>query len=150
MNMKQYVTDTNILIYYLNGSLPIEIKEKTERILEMSFNISVITKIEFLGWRKHTEESFKKAKQFLSHARVLGMTNKIADCAINLRRIANLKTPDALIAATAIQHKAILVTRNSEDFKNIRQVYIFNPFDKLKAEKIDDKSDSQNSANEKE
>ncbi len=126
--MKPYLVDTNILIYYFNGSLPLEIKEKVELIFETSFNISLITKIEFLGWKKHTEESFKEAELFLSHAHVVRLTNKIAGCAIKLKRITNIKTPDALIAATAIQLEAILVTRNADDFKNIAEVNILNPF----------------------
>ncbi len=32
--MRQYLIDTNILIYYFNGSLPIEVKNKVEQILE--------------------------------------------------------------------------------------------------------------------
>lgn len=126
--MKPYLIDTNILIYYFNGSLPLEIKEKVELIFETSFNISLITKIEFLGWKKHTNESFKEAKRFLNLAHVIRLTNKIANCAINLKRITNIKTPDALIAATAIQLEAVLVTRNSDDFKNIAEVNILNPF----------------------
>jgi len=131
--MRKYLTDTNIIIYYFNGSLPTEIKEKIEMLFETSFNISIITKIEFLGWRKHTKDSFKKAKQFLNHARILRMTDKIVDLAINLRRTVNVKTPDALIAATAIQNDAILVTRNIKDFKDIKEIDILNPFEKTKA-----------------
>jgi predicted nucleic acid-binding protein len=126
--MKPYLIDTNILIYYFNGSLPLEIKEKIELVFETSFNISLITKIEFLGWKKHTKDSFKEAKRFLSLAHLIRLTNKIANCAINLKRITNIKTPDALIAATAIQLEAVLVTRNSDDFKNIAEVNILNPF----------------------
>ncbi len=128
MIMKPHIIDTNILIYYFNGSLPLDVKDRVEQIFEASFNISIITKIEFLGWRKHTMESYEQAEHFLNYAYVIGLTNEIADCAIKLRRMTNIKTPDALIAATAIQLDAVLITRNTGDFKNIENIDIINPF----------------------
>ncbi|MBF0231328.1 MAG: type II toxin-antitoxin system VapC family toxin [Desulfamplus sp.] len=130
--MKIYLIDTNIIIYYANGSLPIEVKKIVNNILETSFNISVITKVEFLGWKRHTDKTFKEAKRFLSYGHVFRITNKIAEHAINLKREINIKTPDALIAATAIQHETILVTRNGDDFKNIKKLDILNPFENIK------------------
>lgn len=127
--MKLHLIDTNIIIYYFNGSFPLDIKEQIEIIFETSFYISVITKIEFLGWKKHTKGSFKKAQFFLSYAQIIDLTDEIVDIAINLRRTASIKTPDALIAATAIQNDAILVTRNTKDFNSIKQMTVFNPFE---------------------
>ncbi|UOG91263.1 MAG: hypothetical protein L3K52_13790 [Candidatus Thiothrix sulfatifontis] len=42
-----YLFDTNIIIYYFNGLTD---DERIHEILADSFNISIITKIEFLGW----------------------------------------------------------------------------------------------------
>jgi len=50
---KDYLFDTDILIYFLAGKLPEHTIEKIEEILGYSFNISVITKIEILGWKGH-------------------------------------------------------------------------------------------------
>jgi len=47
--MTEYLIDTNILIYYLAGALAPEEKPTVDKILQDSFNISIITKIELLG-----------------------------------------------------------------------------------------------------
>ncbi|MEA2033951.1 MAG: hypothetical protein U9N40_00430 [Euryarchaeota archaeon] len=50
--MKKYLIDTNILIYYFADTIPKQAVSKIEEIFRASFNISIITKIEFLGWEK--------------------------------------------------------------------------------------------------
>ena len=54
--MTDYLIDTNILIYYLAGSLAPEEKPVIDKILQESFNISIITRIELLGWKGHSPE----------------------------------------------------------------------------------------------
>ena len=44
-----FLIDTNVLIYYLADAIPKEELPKVEEILRKSFNVSIITKIEFLG-----------------------------------------------------------------------------------------------------
>jgi len=91
------------------------------------FNISVITKMEFLGFKKHTERSFSKSSKFLEHASIIDLDDEIVDIVISLKRNKNMKLPDAIIAATAIKNSWILVTRNGSDFRNIN-LDIYNPF----------------------
>jgi predicted nucleic acid-binding protein len=54
--MTSYLIDTNILIYYLAGAIPDDERPVIDRILQESFNISIITRIELLGWKDHTPE----------------------------------------------------------------------------------------------
>ncbi|HNW27310.1 MAG TPA: hypothetical protein PKN50_02435 [Spirochaetota bacterium] len=44
-----YLLDTNIVIYYFDGVFSNENKE-IDIIFENNFTVSIITKIEFLGW----------------------------------------------------------------------------------------------------
>jgi predicted nucleic acid-binding protein len=44
-----------------------------------------------------------------------------------LRRKHKIKTPDAIIAATAIANKYILITSNKSDFSNIKNLKIIAP-----------------------
>jgi predicted nucleic acid-binding protein len=99
-----------------------------EEIFKTSFGISIITKIEFLGWGKHTKEGYEKAKEFLGYAKKIQLNNKIAELSIELRRKNKIKLPDAVIAATALYMDLILVTRNSKDFEDVDGLEIYNPF----------------------
>jgi predicted nucleic acid-binding protein len=123
-----YLVDTNILIYYFNNDIPEHSVDKIEEIFHHHFNISIITKMEFLGFGGHNEESFKQAKSFIANANIIGLDEVISDRGIDIRRSHNIKLPDAIIAATAIENALVLVTRNIDDFKNT-SVELYNPFD---------------------
>lgn len=126
--MKGYLIDTNILIYYFVDIIPDKENDTLERILKTSFNVSIITKIEFLGWGKHTDEGYEKAKEFISFAHMIPLNKKVANLTINIRRKNKIKLPDAVIAATALSNDLILVTRNDRDFKGVEELQIYNPF----------------------
>ncbi|WP_022854517.1 type II toxin-antitoxin system VapC family toxin [Thermodesulfatator atlanticus] len=126
---KEYLFDTDILIYFLAGRLPEGILERIDDILKYSFCISIITKLEILGWKGHTEESFRETKSFLEDAVVIGLEDEIVDEAIDLRRRRKIKLPDAVIASTAIVHQKILITNNEKDFKDI--VKVWNPLKEI-------------------
>jgi predicted nucleic acid-binding protein len=83
--------------------------------------------MEFLGYKRHTVETFEKAKNFIEFAYVIDLDEEIVDTVISLRRSENIKLPDAIIAATAKTNKWTLVTRNERDFKNV-DLDIYNPF----------------------
>ncbi|MGD2087310.1 MAG: hypothetical protein PVH61_14085 [Candidatus Aminicenantes bacterium] len=70
MEPVRYLIDSNILIYHFADEIPVDEQDKIKSIFKKSFNISIIAKIEFLGWRRHTESGFKEAKEFLQKSRV--------------------------------------------------------------------------------
>ena len=125
--MKEYLIDTNILIYYFADTIPKQELSKIEEIFRTSFNISIITKIEFLGWGKHTTEGFEKARKFISFANLIYLTDEIANLTIEKRKESKIKLPDAVIAATTLHNNLILVTRNDKDFNAIKGLEIYNP-----------------------
>jgi len=110
--------DTNIIIYYFNGIIT---DDKIDEILKESFNISIITKIEFLSWQKLREDKVleQKALDFISHANVYELTDEIADKVIEIRQRYRVKTPDAIIGATALVYGFDIVTNNVADLKNL-------------------------------
>ena len=94
-----------------------------------SFNVSIITKIEFLGWQDYNERQYQQAVRFTDSAQIFPLTGSIANKTIELKRKKRIKLPDAVIAATCLENNFTLVTRNQDDFKGIEDLEIYNPFE---------------------
>jgi len=122
----KYILDTNVLIYFSNGLL--NKNPQISNIFNESFNISIITKIEYLGWAgfRGSSEQYNKAYEFINNSFIFYIDDEIAEETISLRQKTSIKTPDAIIAATAKINKLILVTSNEKDFLNTG-IEIFNP-----------------------
>lgn len=116
-----YLIDTNILIYHFADQIPVHAQETIDKLFKDHFNISVVTKIKFLGWNKIHGKQLKKA---------IDLNKPVVDKTIWIKQSHNIKLPDAIIAATALLRKLILVTRNAEDFKGIK-IKIYNPFSEI-------------------
>ena len=128
MSLTEYLVDTNIIIYHTKGSKG-SIDFISSVIAQKSFNISILTKIEFLGWEKHTPDGFEKCKRLVEPANIYPVDEDIANKAIELKRGMNIKLADAVIAATAIIHNLKLATRNVDDFKTIEELEVINPLE---------------------
>jgi predicted nucleic acid-binding protein len=126
---KEYLIDTNILIFYYDDHIPSKSVEIVDDIFFKSFNISIITKIEFLGWQNYDERQYQNAVLFAEGARIFPLVESIANKAIELKRKKRIKLPDAVIAATCLINDFILVTRNQDDFKSIEGLELYNPFE---------------------
>ena len=116
---KKFLIDTNILIYYFDNLIPEYSEQIVDDIFIDSFNISIISKIEFLGWHKFSDEQYEKAINFLNGATIISLTETTVDKTIQIKRQKRMKLPDSVIAATCLINDLILVTRNADDFKNI-------------------------------
>lgn len=112
----RYLLDTNVVIYFFNGLTD---DATLIEILRSSFNISIITKIEFLSWQKLLNDPVLngKALDFISNARVFELDEGVANRTIKNRQQYKIKTPDAIIGATAQVHGFEIVTNNVDDFR---------------------------------
>jgi len=90
--------------------------------------VSVISRIELLGWKGHTEKSFKGTKDVLERLTEYPLNNNIVEECILLRKKHRIKLPDAIIASTALYLNIPLVTRNTDDFDTIKELTLINPF----------------------
>ncbi|MCA1917360.1 type II toxin-antitoxin system VapC family toxin, partial [Methanospirillum hungatei] len=90
---------------------------------------SIISRIEVLGWNKHTEGSYRLTNDLLKFSTVIPVDEAVANHAIQIRQKSNIKLPDAVIAITAINLSATLVTRNYKDFSSVNGIEIINPFE---------------------
>ena len=123
-----YLVDTNLLIYHTKGSQT-AVDFLSSLISQGAFNISILTKIEFLGWDKHTPEGLARCQELIEQADIYPVDEETANRAIELRREKKIKLADAVIAATALLNSLTLATRNIDDFKDIEGLEIINPFD---------------------
>ncbi len=126
---ENWVFDTNILIYHLNDCLGDEAEQLLEKAFESGVYISVVTRIEVLGWTEHTIASLTNAEDLLKRINEQPLNDEIVKLCIQLRQTLPLKVPDAIIAATALYLDMPLMTRNIKDFQKIPNLKLFNPFE---------------------
>ena len=124
-----HVFDSNILIYLLNNQLPEPARNYITQAIHTQASISVITRIEILGWSGHPDPIPAMVTDLLKKVREQPLTEAIIQQCIDLRRQQSITIPDAIIAATALHLQMPLVTRNTDDFKNIEDLSLINPFD---------------------
>lgn len=125
---ERFLIDTNVVIYTLEGSLPSGQKPIIASIIDDELNISIITKIELLSRQLH-EKDEKIIREFIDRANIYPLENKIAEAASRIRKSCNLKIPDAVISATALENDFILITRNAKDFSRVKELKFYNPFE---------------------
>ena len=121
--------DSNILIYYLNQSLPLPIKSWVdEQLCQNNAYISVITRIEILGYYQCSQLQHEIAQMFIKQFQECALPETVVQSCIDLKRKYRIKLPDAIIAATALDLNVPLVTRNVTDFNKISELQLINPF----------------------
>lgn len=118
MNGSNYFLDTNAIIALLNGNKVIE-----NAIYNASWlGVSVINIVEFLSFGNLTLNDRSIFEIFLQRVFVINLsfeaTIDIIDTAATFRMSYKLKLPDAIIAASAIIHDAVLIS-NDKEFSNI-------------------------------
>jgi hypothetical protein len=124
-----YLLDANVLIDYTANLLPDNGKQKVTGIIDDGFNISVVVKIEVLGY-DDLPSKMKQLEAFLDLATVFPLDDDVTAKTIYLRRMyKKLKLGDAIIAATALAYNFALVTRNTKDFKNIEGLEVVDPYE---------------------
>lgn len=111
------VFDTNILIDYTRGIAA----AKAEIVGVDQGVISIVTWMEFLAGIPDEQEA-ARARRFLDRFEIVSVGADVAEHALDLRRRYRMKLPDAIIWATAKTHHALLVTRNTKDFPDERDI----------------------------
>ena len=122
-----YLMDTNTVIDFLNKKLPVSSKNI---ILNAEPIISVITHIELFSSSKTSAEEISQLHAFVNEATIYDhIDSHIVEQAINIRKKNRLKTPDAIIAATAIAYDLTLISRNTKDFDQVPELRLLNPWE---------------------
>lgn len=111
--MADYLVDTDVFVDHLRGSE--EFDAKSHRI-----HYSVVTRAELFAGNSPSD----LVNVLLAPFRELDVDRSVAERGGRLRRETGIRLPDALIAATAIEHRFSLFTRNVADFEKIRGLRI--------------------------
>jgi predicted nucleic acid-binding protein len=125
----RYLLDTNILIYLDKGITDPNVAIFLSEATSEGATISIMTEIELLGFKFSSSADLEKMEELISDTTVLQLDRAVALQTIAIRRRHKIKLPDAIIAATAITHDLVLVTRNMSDFRSISTLSVMNPFD---------------------
>ncbi len=126
--MTASLLDSNVIVDYLNGEADSGFLRRVEDALIGNSVVSVITHIEVLGWRGHTESSRADAETLLENLGTAYLTKAVVKQTIKLRSRYVIKLPDAIIAATALVAGLPLMTRNIVDFKRIHELTVIDPY----------------------
>ncbi len=119
--MSLTIVDSDILINVARGDA--EAINYLLRIEKTSIlAISAVTQMELtVGCRNKTE--LRDLEKFLSRYQILKITDQISDCAAELLKhyflSHGLLIADGLIAATALVHNEVFITKNQRDFRFI-------------------------------
>lgn len=111
--MADILVDTDVFIDHLRGSA--ELSPGRSRL-----HYSVVTRAELFAGNSATD----LVSQLLAPFRELAVDRPVAERAGRVVREFQLRMPDALIAATALENRLSLATRNRKDFERVRGLRI--------------------------
>ena len=103
------LVDTDVFIDHLRGAVPIE--PGRHRL-----HYSVITRAELFAGTSATEA----VARLLAPFRELPIDRAVAERGGRVKRETGIPMPDALIAATALEHRLGVATRNTRHFEVVR------------------------------
>ena len=109
--MADILVDTDVFIDHLRGAR--QLAPGTHRL-----HYSVITRAELFAGNTASN----LVSTLLAPFREIPVDRTVAERAGRIRRESGIRLPDALIAATAIEHRLGLTTRNRSDFERVRSM----------------------------
>jgi predicted nucleic acid-binding protein len=116
MNGSKILVDTNIFINLGSGNFNVD-----RELLGKTIYFSAITEIELLGFHGITEKERVFFTEVLSQCILLEIAYSIRIKAISLRQKYKLKTPDAIVAASALELQIPLLT-SDKHFNKIKEL----------------------------
>jgi predicted nucleic acid-binding protein len=125
--MERFLIDTNVVSDYFSASLPANGLQFMDSVIDDVPKLSVITQIELLCWKTDVSKE-QSIKEFISESEILEITPDVIQHCVEIRRNKKIKTPDAIIGATAIANNYTLISNNDKDFKGIEGLKYINPY----------------------
>ena len=125
------ILDSNVIIYSNQpGYEPLLDYLETNRD---ELKVSLITRLEVLGFHKITVQDKADFERFFSSVSVLPITREIIDEAIRLKQQRKRSPGDAIIAATGLVYDLPILTNNTKDFADVPSLRVIALADVLSA-----------------
>lgn len=124
MGRKDYLIDTNVAIYYFGLALPKESEKYIDQILVGKYFISVINRIELLGFKEINKNESEAINSFIANSTIFDLEEDIIIETIKIRKNYAIKLPDAIIAATCLVNNCSLISNNIKDFDKIARLHL--------------------------
>ncbi|MBF0614520.1 MAG: type II toxin-antitoxin system VapC family toxin [Magnetococcales bacterium] len=115
--------DTNIIIYAVHPDRA----GLRDWLCQQMPCCSVITRVETLGYHRLTDEDRQSLEAIFEFMPILYPSRVTFELAITLRQKRKIALGDALVAATALEHRQTLATANIVDFQWITGLSLVNP-----------------------
>ena len=124
--MSTDLIDSNLIIYAAQS----EHDELRGYIADEAPFVSVMSKVETLGYHGLDTNAKAFLEDFVGAAAVLPVSQNVVEEAIRLRQKRNMSLGDALIAGTATSRELRVVTHNTDDFDWIDELEVFDPLER--------------------
>jgi len=124
MGRTNYLIDTNVAIYYFGMALSKDSEKFIDQIIGEKYSISVINRIELLGFKALKEKETVALNSFIKNSNIFDLEEEIILETIRIRKTHNTKLPDAIIAATCLINNCSLITNNTKDFDKITGLHL--------------------------
>ncbi len=116
--------DTNIVIYLHGARLDASVADMLRNSTLDTCNIIIA---EVLGYKLIDPEDAQYFRDLFATMKNHIFNKAVTDKVIELRQTSSIKLPDAIIAATALVNDLVLWTHNTDDFKNVPKLQLFDP-----------------------
>ena len=83
---ENYLLDSNTVIDYLEGKMPVRALEEMDKIIDQKAKISVITQMEIVGWFGATSVQLDLLNEFVADAIVFDLTPEMINRTIKIRQ----------------------------------------------------------------
>ena len=124
---KKLLIDTDVFADYLMGEQ--HAREFFEQLPEGIFYYSSLTKLELLSASICADPAVRNSTTaLLSLGRRVELDDAVTGLAAEEKRKHGLSLAQSIMAATALDLKAELVTRNIGDFKKIKELLLMKPY----------------------
>jgi predicted nucleic acid-binding protein len=115
--------DSNVIIYAVQA----QFCDLRRWIIDNDPQYSIISRVEVLGYAGLQSVERQAITELLDNLEIVYLSPNCYELAIALKQQRKMSLGDALIAATCLEHRKIIATRNIADFNWIDNLEVINP-----------------------